>query len=392
MAVALNRDSQIFIGLMSGTSLDGIDAALVHISESVDGPEATTRATHFRPYADEERNFLQSLQTDASLKSVCETNSLLALLHAEAVLSLLHKANIKSDKVAAIGFHGQTVHHQPDKTNTCGYSTRGTLQLGDPALLATRTGIPVISQFRLQDMALGGQGAPLVPGFDYSLMKSDQENRVLANIGGIANLTFLPAGCKEADVIAFDSGPGNTLIDAGMSIISRGQKHFDNNGETAAKGSVNQHQIEKMLEDSFYSKKPPKSTGKEYFNSAYIENAGIAKIPAQDCIATLTNLTAATIINAIADFWPRAVSPDRLIVSGGGVLNQTLMDMLKQASPGFKVVTSSHLGIDPIFKEAIAFAYLAWCFINNRPGTLASATGASEATISGSYTPPAGSD
>jgi anhydro-N-acetylmuramic acid kinase len=386
----MKDDAQLYIGLMSGTSLDGIDAALVRIAEGDAEPEVSTLATAQLDYGRDERDFLQRLCEDfITSADICLAESFLALRHAEAVLAVLEEAGISRDTVRAIGFHGQTAHHQPDAIERFGLRLRGTLQLGDAALLAHETGIGVVSQFRLQDMALGGQGAPLVPAFDYALLNQAGEGRIICNIGGIANVTFLPASAEKEKIRAFDTGPGNCLINAAVSRITGGRHSFDKDGELAAEGDVDSILLQRLLEEAYYARRTPKSTGREYFNAAYLETVLVdfPDIADADLVATLTQLTATTIADAVAENWAYEQLPQRLIVSGGGARNPVLMQMLERSLNGVSVETSGSYGINPDFKEAIAFAWLAHAYLEYKPGNMPAATGADVETICGSFTP-----
>jgi anhydro-N-acetylmuramic acid kinase len=373
----------LYIGLMSGTSIDGIDAALVEISEN---RKAETIGTFFAPYSASRREQLQKIIRDeCSLAEINAANVAIGIVHADAVLELLKKNRLKADKITAIGFHGQTIHHLPDMTTSLQRTVTATWQLGDAAILSEKTGIDVVSNFRARDMAAGGQGAPLVPFFDYHVLTDDKKNRIVLNIGGIANCTFLPAAAKPDDVIAFDTGPGNCLIDLAVAEISEGLSEFDLDGQRAAAGTIDQQSLELLMSDHYFKRRPPKSTGRELFNQDFL-NKLYLPISGDDLVATLTAFTAKTIAQSIEKHWKGAGKPEEIIVSGGGAKNKTLLYLLGAELPEIAILSSSDFGIDPDFKEAIAFAYLTHQTIIGEPGNLPTATGAAREVILGSVT------
>ncbi len=258
-----------------------------------------------------------------------------------------------------------------------------TLQIGEAAVIAERTGIPVVSDFRERDIAAGGQGAPLVPFVDYLLFRHKKRGRVALNIGGIANFTYLPAGAKPEDVIAFDTGPGNMVMDALVTELTEGKQTFDRGGKIAAKGRVNHGLLDRLLADQYYSRQPPKSAGREQYGREFIaelKNSGLA-LP--DLISTATALTAATIAMGIRQF---AAGAEEMIVSGGGVHNRQLMGNLQALLPGLRFSTTGEHGIDGDAKEAVAFAVLAHRTWHGKTGNLPSATGARHAVVLGTIT------
>jgi len=360
---------QRFIGLMSGTSADGIDAALV----SLDGNSTTLLKTHFTPYLDATRAAVQALMKpgENELMRIGELDTQLGKSFAAAALALCEETN-KQD-VVAIGCHGQTVRHHPDADFPF------TMQLGNGAVIAERTGITTINDFRSADIAAGGQGAPLAPGFHNAVFRSATENRVILNIGGIANITYLPAD-TNAKVTGFDTGPGNTLLDLWTKKY-KGQ-NFDRDGAWAAQGLVNQHLLETMLEDDYFSKQPPKSTGQEYFNRLWLEKIlkNFVSLSPQDIQATLLQLTAQTIARALDNFLPAV---DAVYVCGGGANNATMLSALDKILPDYKIATTAALGIDPDWVEAIAFAWLAKQTLDGKPGNIPSVTGAKHECVLG---------
>ena len=359
----------LVIGLMSGTSLDGIDAALVDFSQAL--PQ--TLATFWQPYAPEVRRqamLLQSAQHNEIHLAAMLANTL-ARCYAEAVDRLLEKAGFDASQIEAIGCHGQTIRHQP----AAGYS----VQLNNPALLAELTGIAVVADFRNRDIAAGGQGAPLVPAFHAAVFGDSQRHRVILNIGGIANLTNLKPG--EA-VGGFDCGPGNLLMDAWIE-RHRGQP-YDESGQWGATGRVLPDLLASMLADSFFAGSPPKSCGREEFNLPWLERRLSGGERPEDVQATLLELTARSAYGAIARWWG---IPDELYVCGGGARNRSLMARLQHHAANCRVASTDSLGQGADWVEAIAFAWLAWRTLNNEPGNLTEVTGARGPRILGAIYP-----
>ncbi len=388
------RPGRYVVGLMSGTSLDGIDAALVYLEGSGRKLQLFLEAFVHRPFPEELRRALlhNSEPETSSVHALALLNVRLAQLYAEAVEAVLKQATRSRDMLDLVGLHGQTVQHVPEPTSCAGAKVTATLQIGDPSVLANLLGVPVVGDFRQADMALGGQGAPLVPYFDYVYFTHPTETRGLLNIGGIANLTVLPADARLEDVRAFDTGPGNMLIDA------LAQQHFgvpyDPNGNYAAQGHINEHLLAELLYDPYFLKPPPKSTGREYFGAtflaAFLERArALGVTDPYDQIATLTALTAASVYQAYARY-VRASHPfDVLIVSGGGVHNRTLMALLARYFSPIPVRTVADYGLDPDAKEACCFAVLAHELLNGVPTNLPHVTGARRATLLGKLCLPA---
>jgi anhydro-N-acetylmuramic acid kinase len=348
-------------GVMSGTSLDGIDVAIVDVT----GRRIRTAGFLSTPYSPATRAAVLAVSDTTTLTSaISRLNFRLAELYAAAV----RRAVRRFGPVELIGCHGQTVYHE---------GGRNTLQLGEPAVLAERTGLPVVSNFRARDIAAGGQGAPLVPYVDYLLFRHATRTRVALNIGGIANITVIPAGAAPRDLVAFDTGPGNMVIDA---LAREMGQPYDRGGKIAASGNVNRPLLDQLLRDPYYRQKPPKSAGREQYGAAFVARLKGAKLPLRDLISTATVLTAATIALGIGN---RSVD---LIVSGGGVHNQQILAHLAGFLPAASISTSTDHGIDADAKESIAFAVLAHETWRNRPANLPSATGARHAVVLGSIT------
>ncbi|SHK66613.1 anhydro-N-acetylmuramic acid kinase [Rhodothermus profundi] len=382
------------VGLMSGTSLDGVDAALVYLEGSGRELQLSLKAFVHHPFSDALRALLlrNSAPETSSVRELALLNVRLAQLYAEAVEAVLARAGRARDTLDLVGMHGQTVYHIPEAAPCAGTSVTATLQIGDPSVLANLLGVPVVGDFRQADMALGGQGAPLVPYFDYVYFTHPTETRGLLNIGGIANLTILPANAAPEQVYAFDTGPGNMLIDA------LAQQHFgrpyDPDGRYAARGRIDENLLAELLYDPYFLKPPPKSTGREYFGAAFL-TAFLEKANAMgltdphDQLATLTALTAASVYQAYARYVRTHHPFDVLIVSGGGVHNRTLMALLERYFSPIPVRSVADYGLDPDAKEACCFAVLAHELLNGVPTNLPGVTGARRATLLGKLCLPA---
>lgn len=382
----------LVIGLMSGTSLDGVDAALVEFGEvqgaaTVGVPYWSLRAFSTVPYTPLQRERIQRAIVAGGAAELCRLNADLGEWLAAAALQVCTMAGLSPEEVDLIGSHGQTIWHAPP-----GPGARGaTLQLGCAATIAERTGIPVVSDFRVRDMAAGGEGAPLVPWVDRELFAVPERRRVLLNIGGMANLTWLPSQGEALPLLAFDTGPGNALIDAAVELATGGTESYDRDGGWAGRGTVQDGLLAELLLHPFFEREPPKSTGREVFGRPYVE-ALVARLePAgerawADLIATLTAFTARTIAGAIARWvLPRGV--DEVVVSGGGAHNPVLRTKLAEALEPVPLLGGEVLGLDPDAKEAVAFAVLARAFLQRIPGNVPEVTGAAGARVLGSYTP-----
>ncbi|MHB9025999.1 MAG: anhydro-N-acetylmuramic acid kinase [Armatimonadota bacterium] len=376
------------VGLMSGTSLDGVDAALIEVSGGI--PPAGLRVvTHLtRPYTAEEHDRIFSLlRTPVELPALTAGNAWLGEVFAEAALAVIEQAGLKSEEVDAIASHGQTIWHIPPEEGQLG----STLQIGEPCVIAERTGILTVADFRPRDMAAGGQGAPLVPFADYLLFRDDEKSVAVQNIGGIANVTYLPRGCRAEEVIAFDTGPGNMLIDAMVRKHTGQQEKYDHDGRRAAGGQVNERLLATLLEHPYYAQSPPKSTGRETFGSRYADQVygeiGRAIKNGDDLIATITALTAESIARAYRDYLLPRGPIDEVILGGGGARNPTLRSMLMKRLPGIPIRTHEHHGIPSDAKEAIAFALLGHATLCGAPANLPAATGAAHPVVLGMIIP-----
>lgn len=377
-----NKPSRLVVGLMSGTSADGIDAVLTRITGCGLSTNVEQLGFYFQPFDAATRQAILASCSGSSggTRDICLLGTHLGRLYAEAVRELLKQTGTK--KIDLIGSHGQTVYHIPDDTAYLGGTVRGTLQIGDPSYLAEEFGCPVVSDFRVRDMAAGGLGAPLVPYTEFLLYRSETEDVALQNIGGIGNVTLLPAGCLLENIIAFDTGPGNMVMDALASLLTNGKLTYDDGGRLAASGHVIPDMLRWMLEDPYLAKKPPKTTGREYFGQDYVKKLlAFGDYPLMDILATATAFTAQSIALSLRRFAPRL--PDRLVIGGGGSRNPTLLRFLQEALPEVRVQVQEDLGFSSDAKEAVAFAILAnealFGICNNAP----SATGARHGVVMG---------
>lgn len=370
------------VGLMSGTSLDGIDAALVEITGS--GIETKVTLLHFitKKLSDATlQRIRQSLNPETGrVDLLCSLNMELGYLFADAVLEVCQSACFDSTQLDFVASHGQTIYHLPHPEKK--EYVASTLQLGEAAVICEKTKATVVSNFRMRDMAVGGEGAPIVPYTDYLLYRSETKQRLLQNIGGIGNVTVVPQKAELADVVAFDTGPGNMIIDAFMHHFY--QKKYDANGEKAAEGKVNDEVLHYMMHHPYITAPYPKTTGREMFGSEYIEELlEKFQLAAEDWIATATAFTAESIALNIQPF----ITPTtELIVGGGGSYNSTLVMMLRQALPNVTVLIQEDLGYSSDAKEAIAMVILANETLHHQPSNVPSATGATRAVPLGSVT------
>ncbi len=381
------KSQKLVVGLISGTSMDGVDAALVRIRNQ--GAETNLELKHFitypYPLGLKEKLLEISTSGQSRVDEICRFHVLLGEIFADAVKRLLNQAAVEPEQVDFIGSHGQTVQHLPEVTRLFDYKIRGTLQLGEPSVIAKRTGIITVADFRPADLALGGQGAPLIPYFDFIIFRSDEKDRGLLNMGGIANLTVLRRNCNLEDVIAFDTGPGNMVIDALMQNFF--DKPFDEAGRTAQSGQPSSQLLRFALKHPFFKKSPPKSTGREQFGStfydAFLAEGKRLRLPPEDIIATAAELTARTIHDAYQRFVTPKLPIDELIVSGGGAKNGYIMDTLRKKFQGISVKTIDEYGIPSEAKEAVCFAVLANETLAGNANNVPGATGATQPTILG---------
>ncbi|MBF0457815.1 MAG: anhydro-N-acetylmuramic acid kinase [Nitrospirae bacterium] len=375
------KDTFLIVGLMSGTSHDGVDAALVEI-KGTNGSNIEVRVIrHIHvPYDKKLREAVrQAFTGDTEL--ICRLNFTLGEVFSKAALRVIALTGVDPKDIDAVASHGQTICHVPPKGKTCG----STLQIGEPAMIAERTGIITVSGFRTKDMAAGGEGAPLVPLGDYLLFQKSGSVRAVLNVGGIANVTIIRE--RPEDSIAFDTGPGNALMDEAVRIFSHGKKTFDKNGSIAKRGELNKALLNELINHPYYKRRPPKSTGRELFGTRMAEDIiSRSRSMSQEAIlSTLAHLTARTIYNSIAPY-----KPDEVIAAGGGAKNLFLMGILREllVSKGIALNNIGEYGIDAEAREAVCFAILGMRTLKGMPGNLPSATGAAREVILGNITLP----
>lgn len=385
LSALLEKQTRVVIGLMSGTSVDGIDAVLVEIEGS--GTETKLKQIAFRttPFPSGFKEFVlkNSRSGSSDVADIARLNFLVAQLYADAVKDLCESCGVRRAQVDMIGSHGQTIHHLPEEEGMFGKKVRATLQIGDPSVLAKLTGIVTVGDFRVGDVALGGQGAPLVPYFDYIMFRSEEKSRALLNIGGIANITYLPKACKADDVLAFDTGPGNMLIDQLVNRLFG--KDFDEDGAIGSSGKVQGDIMDALMTDEFVRKQPPKSTGRERYSEAFLSSL-IQRYPErqkEDLVATVSEFTATSVYANYLLFLKTKGEIEELFVSGGGVHNAFVLESLRSHFPGVDVKAAESVGISSDAKEAVCFAVLANELISGNPSNLPSVTGASRPTLLG---------
>lgn len=368
----------LIIGLMSGTSLDGVDASLVKVDENKT-PKFKELDNLFIPYSNELKNkvLAASNKNSSNVQLICSLNVELGYIYLEATKKILEKNNLKQSDITFVTMHGQTIWHNPN--NMDGFYS-STLQIGDPSIIAYNLNVLVISNFRMMDMAAGGTGAPLVPFVNYVLYHSDKENIALQNIGGIGNVCYLKANGSVKDVIAFDTGPGNMLIDMAMTKLYN--MPFDEDGQTALKGNINKEVLDILMNDEYIKKPLPKSTGREHYNEAFLNKilTLMKSAKKEDIIATITAYTAYSIAYAYEKFCPNV---DKIVLSGGGAKNKMIVELLKN-------ITKKDILIHEISDsyEAFCFAILGFYTYNFLPSNVKSVTGAKDEVILGQFTYP----
>ncbi|HEY0565114.1 MAG TPA: anhydro-N-acetylmuramic acid kinase [Terriglobales bacterium] len=374
---------------MSGTSADGIDVGLVRIHGRPPALRFQLLHLYSADYPAALRKAVLAVMAapNASVADLARLNTRLSMAYADAVNAACKEALI--ERADLIGCHGQTIYHQGFPSSYLGAKVATTWQLADGSRIAALTGSPVVSDFRQADMAAGGRGAPLVPFFDFLAYRNRRRQRVVLNIGGIANVSVIPANAKPDHVTAFDTGPGNMMMDAAMSFLSQGKRNYDAGGRMAAKGRVQEDLLLRLMRNKYFKLKPPKSAGREEFGVEFTERwmREHERYQPEDLVATLTAFTAESIAFSVDRFGPRLkkASAGDVIASGGGTRNATLMRMLsdKVERYGYKLTTTDALGLPSQAKEAVAFAVLAYQTWHKRPSNLPSATGASRPMILG---------
>ncbi len=377
-------------GLMSGTSLDGIDAALLRVDGTGPGDfRWEVEGFETFPYSSAQRELLRNaVEGRARTAELARLHAYLGEWFAGALLALLDRLEVAAEEVAVVGSHGQTVRHDPPRGSERGVS----LQLADPATVAERTGIAVVSDFRARDLAAGGHGAPLVPRADLLLFQVSGRGRALQNLGGMANVTWLPPSGRPEEIVGFDTGPGVALLDEAARRATGGEWDRDRDGALARKGTVDRDLLDRLLSDPFFQEAPPRSTGRERFGPALVDRVA-GHLPEgdpeawHDVLATFTALTARSVGDAYRK-WVNDLGVDEVVLVGGGSRNPALVEALRRELKGLPVREGEVLGMDPDAREAAAFAVLAWCHLKGLPGNVPGATGAEGERVLGSYTPP----
>lgn len=386
-----NKETHSVIGLMSGTSLDGVDAAWIEISGSGASLQVRLRSFLCVPFSPAQREKLLALCRMASASEIAVADVEMGELFASVALQLMKENGLKASDVDLIGSHGQTICHLPEQ--------RASLQIGDACVIAERTGITTVADFRARDLACGGQGAPLVPYVDWCLLQRADRHRIVQNVGGIANCTLLPAGGLLQDARAWDSGPGNMIIDEAMRITTEGHQHFDKDGRVASEGKVDEAWLEELMRHPFFHRAPPKSAGREEFGAGFTANfvaqARRRHMSTQDTLATATALTAASIAHSYGSFaepyfreFPIATqTPIEVILCGGGAFNPTLRQMLRAqlaaSDVSYALLDHDEVGVRGDAKEAVAFAVLAHETMMETPCNAPGATGAARRVVLG---------
>ena len=379
------------IGLMSGTSADGVDAALVAIGADGEQPVLRLVAYETVPYPSGLRERILAVASGGTTGDICHLNGYLGELFAEAAAEVARKAGMPLAEVNLIGSHGQTIHHLPGSRQEGAHAIRSTLQIGEPAVIAERTGVTTIADFRPRDMAAGGEGAPLTPIVHHALFAHPDRGRVILNLGGIANITVLPARSDPSSVTGFDTGPGNVLLDEFVRIRGLTPEGYDEDGRLAARGQVQPTLLEDLLKHPFVRRAPPKSTGREVFGPAFIEEfrrrLDVAGVDPLDGLATLSAFTVEAVARNLRDFVFPKVEVREMVVTGGGARNAFLMRRLAEALPQCRLTASDGLGVPARALEAVAFAWLAYLTATGRPGNLPAVTGARGSRVLGCIVP-----
>jgi anhydro-N-acetylmuramic acid kinase len=389
MSARATKRGMLVLGLMSGTSADGIDIALANISGAPPRVKARlVNHTAVKFPAQVRAEILRMAEQRAiTARELSQLNFRLGQLFAEAAKAACERFGVRMASVDLIGSHGQTIFHQGSAVLYLGGRVASTLQIGEAAVIAAQTGVTTVADFRPADMAAGGQGAPLVPYADYLLYSDGKLGRASLNLGGIANVTVIPAGAARERVFALDTGPANMLIDALVAHFTRGRKKFDAGAKMALAGRAIPALLDELMRDPYLKKAPPKSTGREYYGGAYVKRVLALgrrfRAKPNDLIRSVTIFTALSVVDALNRFVTPKTKLDQLIVSGGGARNPLIMAQLAAALPGVEVLPSSRLGVPEEAKEAFAFALLAYETFHQRAGNVFPATGASGPAILG---------
>ncbi len=386
-------EEMLVMGMMSGTSADGIEAAIVRISGAPPEILAKVESHHHVPFGPHVREQILHLANGGATTTaeISRLDFVLGEEFARAAIAASQNSGIGLEKISLIGSHGQTVFHQGAPARLAGaWRVASTLQIGEPSVIAERTGVPTIANFRPSDIAAGGHGAPLVPFVDYLLYGDARRGRVALNIGGIANVTVIPAGACPEDVFAFDTGPGNMIVDALIQSITGRREKFDRGAKTALTGRTVPELLSRMMREPYLRKRPPKTAGREQFGQIYaqrlIEWARKHHAAPADLVRTATVFTSLSIADAFRRLIVPRATIHELIVSGGGAKNPLMMAQLAASVPGIEIIQSSRLGVATDAKEAFAFAILAYEAYHGRPNNLPSATGARHPVVMGKLT------
>jgi anhydro-N-acetylmuramic acid kinase len=379
------------IGLMSGTSADGVDAALVDVSAEGNRPLLRLVAWDTLAYPPGLRERILAVATGGSTEEVCQLDAYLGELFAEAAERVAKQAGTELSDVDLIGSHGQTIHHLPVPRQEGKHAVRSSLQIGEPAVIAERTGVTTIADFRPRDLAAGGEGAPLTPIVHHALFAHPVRGRVLLNLGGIANVTILPPGAPAAAVTGFDTGPGNVLLDEFVRMTGLSDRRYDEEGRLAAKGRVQPDLLRDLLQHPFVRRRPPKSTGREAFGPAFVKQfrgrLHAARVGDLDGLATLAAFTVDAVVQNLRDFIFPQTAVHEVVVTGGGARNAFLMRRLAEMLPECTVASSDDLGFPGRALEAVAFAWLAYLTATGRAGNLPAVTGARGPRLLGCIVP-----
>lgn len=389
---------ETIIGLMSGTSADGVDAALVEIESHVDGPRVSCLAHLTLPYPHALRDQILAACSPevGTVDLICELNFRLGEEFGRAAIAVAERAGVPLSAVDLIGSHGQTIYHIPHPPHSVPNppATGATLQIGEPSVIAERTGITTVADFRPRDMAAGGTGAPLAPQAHYLLFRNQPGTRIIQNIGGIANTTLISEGMRLEEVVAFDTGPGNMVLDAVVAELTEGEQRYDADGRWAARGTPNEKWLAELLNHPFILQPPPKATGREEFGTSYacelIEKARALGLSPEDLLATVTALTAEAILFNYRHFVFSRGSVDEVVMCGGGAGNATLISHLQRGLEAIRLITSDAYGIPADAMEAVVFAVLAHQTLRGCAGNLPQVTGAARGVVLGKIVPGAG--
>ncbi len=386
------KDEKLALGLMSGTSADGISTIIVKLKGN--WTETKFKIIHYRTkkYPEKIRKEIFKIfqPETGKVDNICMMNFVLGEIFAEAALETIDEAGLKRTEIDFIASHGQTIHHMPKMKKIYTYMARSTLQIGEPSIIAERTGILTIADFRPRDIAAGGEGAPISAYADYILFRSKTKSRAVQNIGGIANVTYIPRNSKPEGIIAFDTGPGNMMIDGIIEYLTRGKMTFDENGKIAARGKVNCKLLEYLMEHPYLKRKPPKTTGRREFGRKYIikvvKRAEKMNLNLEDILATITKYTAKTIAESYRRYLPEI--PDETIIGGGGSHNKTLMKMLEEEiGDETRIFRHEDFGIPAQAKEPLILTILANEAIHGHFNNIPSATGAKRKVLMGKIIP-----